>query len=111
MTDEGARLTRDFGCRPDVLKDLTDPGPMAVALRAAIEAAPSCCITLDELTGADGRLVPDVAAILQKTDDGRWHAFLYRANALRKWIEPSPAPVNPANQLRLDPIRDIIRLS
>eukprot|EP00850_Spirogloea_muscicola_P020170 SM000208S06340 [mRNA] locus=s208:75551:78910:- [translate_table: standard] len=72
----------------------------------------SCCITLDTLLQADGRLSPDVVAVVHryKKKGGRMHASLYRGDALYAWLASSEMPTNPQNREVVLPT-DVFRLS
>eukprot|EP00741_Cyanophora_paradoxa_P018714 tig00021073_g18063.t1 len=97
---------------PDVLKP--------ALVRALSEKDPTCCITLDPLLDARGRLTGDVAALAQPRAGSRhataarspddWHVHLFRDSALQDWFRSSREPRNPVTRDRVDE-RSVFRLS
>ncbi|GJP51860.1 hypothetical protein CLOM_g10989 [Closterium sp. NIES-68] len=85
------------------------------------EHPPTCCISLEPLVSEDGRVCPDVVAVVQRTRKSpssgnhtskqpKLHAFLFRGNALFDWLAVSPQPLNPKTRATILPM-DIYRLS
>eukprot|EP00850_Spirogloea_muscicola_P014733 SM000107S14099 [mRNA] locus=s107:298781:300756:- [translate_table: standard] len=86
----------------------SDSNPLASLSASSL----SCCITLDTLLQANGRLSPDVVAVVHryKKKGGRTHASLYRGDALYAWLASSEMPTNPQNREVVLPT-DVFRLS